>query len=120
VSVQRGFYVTSSRLARIFCSEAICSLRTLTLSISSTAVSSSFSSLYLLTPTMTLALVDQRFARGGGFFDHPFRQSGFDRFRHAARLVDLFDNRARLLNDPIGERLDVIRSTQRIDGAADL
>ena len=65
-------------------------------------------------------LVDQRLLARGSFFDHPFREPGFDRFRHAACLINLFDDRARLLHDLIGERLDVIRSGQRIDGAADL
>ena len=67
-----------------------------------------------------LALVDQRLFAGGGLFDHPFRQSGLDRLCHSARVVDLLHNGPRLLNDPIGQRLDVIRTTQRIHGAADL
>ena len=67
-----------------------------------------------------LALVDQRLLAGRGLFDHPFRQSGLNRLRHPSRFVDLLHNGSRLLNDPIGQRLDVIRSTQRIHGAADL
>ena len=50
-----------------------------------------------------LTLVDQRLFARGRFFDHPFRKSGFNRLRHAACLINLLDDRARLLHDLIGE-----------------
>ena len=50
-----------------------------------------------------LTLVDQRLFTRGSFFDHPFRESGFDCFRHAACLINLFDDRACLLHNLIGE-----------------
>ena len=67
-----------------------------------------------------LALIDQRLFAGGGLFDHPFRQPGLDRLSHSARLGDLLNNGPRLLDDLIGQRLHIIRSGQRIHGAADL
>ena len=52
-------------------------------------------------------------------FDGALHPAAFMRRNHAAHGVDLLQNFSRLAFDFIGERLNVIRATQRIDGVGD-
>ena len=78
--------------------------------------SSSFGSPYFVTPD-DLALVRLQLALllVGRVGDLRLREAGLDRRDHAAHLVDLREVAPRRLLGPVGQRLDEIRSAERID-----
>ena len=66
-----------------------------------------------------LARIDGGLAPGGGLLDAHLGQAGLDGLGHAAERFDFLQVLARLLDERVGEVLDVVGAGPRIDRAAD-
>ena len=65
-----------------------------------------------------LAPVNTGLARGGSLLDHRLGPTCGNRLGHAAFGFDALDNFPRLVDQFLRQRLDVVRTTQRIDDIA--
>ena len=66
-----------------------------------------------------LALIDAGLAASSGLFDAELGHAGLDGLGHAAQLLDLIDEGLGLVDQLVGERLDVVAATERIDDVGD-
>ncbi len=65
------------------------------------------------------AHVDAGLLGGGCRFNLQLGHAGGDRLGHAAQILDLVDNRLRIVHQLLGQRLDIIAAAQRIDDLGD-